>query len=444
MNRNDFLDRINSEFEQSFTLAARVSLEMHSLDESHRAAKRVFSYNPHSKAILDLFPQYSIVIEDISRLVQRHSQCVQEQPENADSWRILGYCYLSLGDFPNAFTAFTHSFRLCADCSDSVFWYAFGVVYAHYRYSDCAVSCVEKMLSFDSRFVYAEDVLLRTAIIERSVRNFDAALDFFERALKRPPNGLRREDIQFQIGYTWELRGSSDRAMDIYRELHARYPTAEAVTTQFCWFLYLQNKEGRLDHVQKLVEEAIRTSPVNPTLLLISARIAMRQGDIATAYQKYRVCINYCFDSPFFWCGLGVLYYKNEQTQDAVVAFQRALYLKNEMPEAWLNIGLILEERNDFASAIKIYQSGQAKCVKNAEFTERLNALNSQRAGHRKYGVGYQLIDVDDSKFVVPPPEQFADDCLAAVPRLPSHVYGVGPAGEKFSTLATFPKSLFE
>jgi hypothetical protein len=70
MNRNDFLDRINSEFEQSFTLAARVSLEMQSLDESHRAAKRVFSYNPHSKAILDLFPQYSTVIEDISRLVQ--------------------------------------------------------------------------------------------------------------------------------------------------------------------------------------------------------------------------------------------------------------------------------------------------------------------------------------------------------------------------------------
>jgi tetratricopeptide (TPR) repeat protein len=275
------------------------------------------------------------------------------------------------------------------------------------------------------------------------VRNFDASLDAFQRVLVNPPNCFVREDIQFQIAYTLQLQGSIDRATDMYHDLHTRFPKCEMLTEQFCWFLYLQNKDGHLEPVKRIVDESISLNPLDPTLILIAARIAMKQEDMGTAYQHYRFCIQYCLDSPFFWCGLGVLYYKNEQTQDAVVAFQRALYLKSEMPEAWLNIGLIFEEQGDCPSAIKIYQTGSQRCSDNAEFHRRLQSINSQRSGHRKYGIGYSLIDIDDSKFITPPPEQFAADYMSAVPELPGSCYRIGEAGEKFAELTTFPKSIF-
>jgi tetratricopeptide (TPR) repeat protein len=440
---SDFLDRLNTEFERSFSLAARVSHEMQCPEESHLAAKRVFSYNPNSKQILELFPEYAPIIDQISQLVDRSSQTLRLESNNPELWTLLGYCYLTLGDFPNAFAAFAHSLRVSSDSVDPVFWYAMGIVYAHYKFSDHAISCFTKTLQFDPNFPFAPDVKLRIAIVERSVHNFEASVHQFQSILSNPPNGLKREDVQFQIAYTLQLQGLTDSALDIYRELHDRFPKCEMLTEQFCWFLYLQHKEGNLSIAKRTVDEAINSNPLDPTLLLIAARIAMKQDDIATAYHYYKFCIQYCLDSPFFWCGLGVLYYKNEQTQDAVVAFQRALYLKSEMPEAWLNIGLIFEEQSDYQNAIKIYQTGSQRCSDNPEFHIRLQAINSQRSGHRKLAAGYSLIDIDDAKFITPPPEQFAVDYMSAVPELPAACYRVGEIGNRFAELSTFPRSIF-
>ena len=170
--------------------------------------------------------------------------------------------------------------------------------------------------------------------------------------------------------------------------------------------------------------------------------MAVKKEDMATAYQHYRFCISYCSDNPFFWCGLGVLYYKNDQRQDAVVAFQRALFLKGEMPEAWLNIGLIFEQQADFNSAQKIYQTGQTKCTGSPEFAQRIASINAhQRTGNRSQ---YQLIDVDDMKFIQPTPEVFVNDYVSAVPELPTECYGIGAAAESFKALSTFPHSYFK
>jgi Tfp pilus assembly protein PilF len=273
--------------------------------------------------------------------------------------------------------------------------------------------------------------------------NFDQALQFFERVKRTPPNNLLPEDIQLQIGYTYQLAGSSEQAHTIYRDLYQRCPTCLHIVIQYAWFLFLHAKGSEeINTVARIINQGLQSHPCDPTLVLISARIAMKQDDMATAYRHYRFCISYCSDNPFFWCGLGILYYKNEQTQDAVVAFQRALYLKGEMPEAWLNIGLIFEHQGDFTSAQKIYQTGQGKCVGCVEFTERLNSIATQpRTGYK--GVSYNLIDVDDAKFIQPTPEIFAADYVAAVPELPSQCFGIGRAAEDFRILATFPRSYF-
>jgi len=69
--------------------------------------------------------------------------------------------------------------------------------------------------------------------------------------------------------------------------------------------------------------------------------------DLAGAYEHYKICTEYYNNNPLFWCGLGSLYYKNDQGEDAIGAFRRALALKSEVAWAWLNIGLIFEQQGN-------------------------------------------------------------------------------------------------
>ncbi|OHT17673.1 TPR Domain containing protein [Tritrichomonas foetus] len=440
---SSFLDTINTEFELSFTIAASISKEMDAIEESQLAAKRAFSYNPNSRAVLDLFPQYAPLIEKISELVDKHGLALKTPPasENPDLWSILGYCYLVIGDFPNAFAAYAHAVRLMPDSSDSTFWYAMGIVYAHYKYSEHAVNCFQKVLDYDPKFQYSSDIYFRLALIQRVLGRYDNAIELLERIKNYPPNDLHPDDIQLQIAYTYQLKGNSpDHTLTLYYELHNKYPQSLELTQQYCWYFYLVYKSSDIKIVKQVINDALSTCPHDPTLLLIAALVAMKQDEMATAYQHYRYCISYCSDSPFFWCGLGVLYYKNEQKQDAVVAFQRALYLKSDMAEAWLNIGIIYEQNNEAKNALKIYQTGLQRCSKTEEFTKRINAINNGTS----YSQSLTILDIDDTKFIQQIPEQFAADYISAVPKLPAKCFAIdNELASQFTQLNTYPKSLF-
>ena len=114
MASNAFLDKINEQFEKSFSLCAVISKEMGCTAESLLAAKRVFSYKPDARPILELFPEFTPVIEKISNLIERYGKEL-EVDCSPQLWASLGYCYLYLGDFPNAFAAFAHALRLCPE-----------------------------------------------------------------------------------------------------------------------------------------------------------------------------------------------------------------------------------------------------------------------------------------------------------------------------------------
>jgi hypothetical protein len=75
-----------------------------------------------------------------------------------------------------------------------------------------------------------------------------------------------------------------------------------------------------------VVSECFVVSLRFPVKVWVRGGIARKRGDMATAYKHSRFCIAYTSDSQFFWCDLGVLYYKNDRVAEAIVALQRALY----------------------------------------------------------------------------------------------------------------------
>ena len=182
--------------------------------------------------------------------------------------------------------------------------------------------------------------------------------------------------------------------------------------------------------------------PNDTTFSLISARIAMRVNDIAQAYQYFRYCIDFYTESPLFWCGLGILYYKNEQNDDALVAFQKSLNLKPDLIESYLNIGLIYEEKYDFQSAQQTYAEAKQKFLDVTIFSDRLLSLaNRQRI--KNFRTQFQIIDIDDSKFITSSVEQFSSNYISSVPKLPYECFNIGESAKDFCQLSTFPKSFF-
>lgn len=439
------LETLHTTSEQGFTAAAKTAREFHCYQESTLAAKRALSYNPNSRENLDMVPDLAPLYSEISKMVGRYTAAVSQQSNHRETCIGLGYCYLAFGDFANSYAFFLHALKSGDDTEDDPYVaYAAGIVYAHYRHYPEAHSYLEKALRAPVSMNLTEDILLRIAFIDRAGKKFESALQALQRVKKNPPNGLIADDIDFQIAYTLELWGESGRAQEIYADLRARYPSCEKVIEQYCWSMYRSAKNpADLQRVKGMVDEANAQSPKNSTLVLVAARIAMKQSDLTAAYEHYKFCISYYTESPFFWWGLGALYYENRQEQDAFIAFQKAAYLKSDLPEVWLNMGLIYEEKQQVQNAVSMYETGIERCAGSRhEFQERISALT--QSGRRVYRQDSpQLVDVDDGKFITVPAEEFATEYIEAVPRLPAVCFKEDGAGDRFAPLSTLPPSLF-
>ena len=433
-----FLAEANEIVEKGFCTASIVANEMKSMNESAIAAKRVFTYNPNSKTMHDLFPNYSPLITTISNLIDKNTKQISKEDSDPNAWVTLGHGYLVIGDFPNAFSAYARAQRILPNNSNIFFWYAIGIVYHHYNYKDHAQSCFNRVLPEGPKFPFYPDLLFRNAILARSNNKFGDALNYFEMSRQNPPNGLIDADILFQIAYTYQLMGKENEALSIYQSLYQAYPTSMAAAAQYAWFLYLNDGNRQKELLRSIIEEALKQEQDEPNLLILAARIAMKENNTESAYNYYKESIPYWSENPYFWCALGYLYFKNEQKQDAYVAFSRALYFKIDLEQAWLNMGLFHEQNNDQANAFQTYTNGKKQCEGSKEILRRINQL-SKKTGR----VLPQVVDVDDASFFEDAPKRFAASYISAVPILPSSLLGKDAEGLHFEDLSTFPKSLF-
>lgn len=440
---SSFIDDINLQYEQAFTVCAQTSQEIGCKKESLIAAQRVFGYNPHSRPILERFPQFRPRLERISKLIDAYGRKLKTESSNWELWGFIGCCYLAIGDFPNAFAAHSHVLRVHPGAKDVEFLYAVAVVYGHYSYDEQAIRCLEKVREYDRTFKYTDDVIFRLGLLKRRIGMYEAAIELLDLAMSRPPKHMTVDDVKLQIVYAYQCTGKLDRATAVYLDLHERFPNVLEVTVQYAWCTFLSSRgtNGRdLAVASRIVAAGLVMHPRDPLLTLIAARIAMVRDDMEAAYEHFHFCRSYYPDNPYLWYGLGVIYYRTNQTDDAMTAFKRAVSLKTDLASGLLNIGLILERQGDIIGAQKLYQTGQVTYrdpQNNQEFTNRLNSIANRRR------IVPQLIDIDDTQFMEATPERFEKDYIAAVPDLPVHCLGVEDAQEDLGSFATFPQSYF-
>jgi tetratricopeptide (TPR) repeat protein len=420
---HDTLSQANQQFEKIWEQVLSFSDPTLAVEDSRAACRRLISYNPMNQAVGQTSPNIKKATDVISQIIISRGLQIQGDPYNPEHYVVLGHCYLILNDFPNAFTAYSHVLRLGVPPADSAYFqYALACVLHHFNYERDAQVHIQESLRQSPPYLTQGDLRLRLALIQRSIGDYDVASASLDAVLQAAlPPKLTQDDILFQIAFTQQLANRFDKAQFAYTELLKRHPHTIEVVQQYCWFLSLQHDRATLEKAERVIQQS--GNPGDPVLKLVSARIAMKQQDMSLAYQRYCDCIAFWTDSPIFWCGLGVLYFKNEQMQDAIVAFQRALFLKPELAEAWANLGLIFEMQKETATATAVYQQALQSCSdKDAKIVrDRLNAING---GRPRQPMASQVIDVNDSPFFVQVAAKIAADWIADSPTIPARLIG--------------------
>lgn len=411
LNDPEILEKANQEYESTWISALELAEKNHMDCQSQIAARRLLSYNPQNSVVEEKYPRFYNAVNNTlcPTVISRINELNPSQ--TVENWTVLLFCYLLMNDMPNAYTSAAHALRLQPDIANPYFNYCAGIVYQYFHYYEDAIKFYERPTE---RFEQNIDRNFRLAIAYRSISKYAEAESLFRKLIQQPPPNLKQSDIKLQLAYTLQLSEKNSEAGKYYEELLGQNPRCHELIQQYVWFLSLQNDSKSLSRAEELIGDS-----TDSILRLASARISMKMQAYNEAYQRYRECTSSWSNSPLFWCGLGVLYLRNEQYQDSILAFQRALYLKSDISEAWLNLGLIYEIIKENENAMKIYQTAQSNCPNAKNVTKRINECERpQRQTISKELLLKEVLEIDGKQLFDQPMQKYSEMLISFPPIL--------------------------
>jgi len=425
---HDLLTRLLKEEENLFCKVASVSKDLGFDKLSLLVAKRAISYEPDNSSVFNIYPELKPIIQQILDISQEST-----------SYEIQGYCSLILGDFPNAFVYLGKVLPEKMNTSDDFFWYSLGMCYQFFSLLPEACRCFNNALS-NTRLLVSipdmyKDIYFRFSLALRAGKDYDQCLSILYRIRDSPPPGVTTEDIMIQIAFTYQMKELYSKALEIVDSIIKQYPSLiELYYLQ--QQLRFQNKPNDVE-LHNEVDRYLLSKPNDRIIFMLSARIAVANNDLLTAFNKYSFLSLSYSTNPYYWVSLGYIYYLNKQLVDAMNAYQRSLLLKLDIPISWMNIGLIHEEQDQWDEAKTCYQIAESKCIDNNWFKTRIQMINQKNC------IEMKIIDVLDYDLISTYPKKFAEEYIDSIPTL--NLSAKIP-NEKIDTQAfsTIPISIFK
>lgn len=398
--------------------------------------KRMITYADDSRMIKKSMPSESLAIHQINDIINNECKGIQKNYNDFEKWKCVCYCFLMMGDFPTSYYIASEMNKISDQKKDLLFVYVSGILHSHFQQFEKSLNYLSLLV--DKEFSQIDDVYFRLGIIYRYLGKYEQSIKTFTKVNPQKIK-LKVEDLWMQMALSYQLNDDYFHAENYYIKIFHNFPIVE-VARQLSMFYFLC--ENNLIKTKGSVDNFIKIFKKDPVLVIISALVELKLNNLILAYELYSSCTEYFSESPYFWFGFGVIYFCNNQLNDSIIAFQKVLYLKNDIPEAWLNLGLLFEIENKDESAYQIYEVGLEKCSPkySDDFSKRINAILSQEKTRK-----YTLSQIDYSCFLDPTTEKFAKEYLSAIPKIPFSPDQ--PCENKnnifFSQLSTLPSSIF-
>lgn len=179
------------------------------------------------------------------------------------------------------------------------------------------------------------------------VEDWDNAIRAFTQAqsLNRGLQNL----TDFQIGYCYEKKGDSQRALEFFKRVTESEP-AHKEAAAYCYVL--SERMGLLEHAFEYLKKAV-TLDKNYAVHFNGLGIAFRdKQDFKNAIQCYKASLQY-HDNFNTYLLLGDAYNMDGDQETAIAMYTKAIELNPQSHEAYNNIGTIYGTRGEFEKTKK-------------------------------------------------------------------------------------------
>lgn len=401
----------------TFTNAANAAGEQQLEKQCLKASKRAICLCGQDQQLAYVESGLANTSHIIMQQIQKLNVSVQNAQNKAEIYQQIGSCLVALGDYVKAFSFFDMVVRNNQISSNPLF-YKLGCIYQYFGDNQMANQCFTKALNNTDDYYYMSDLLLRVAILYRRMDNFQDAVEILSRIRDNPPRQVQTADIDLHIAYTHQCAKHYQQAITIYSQLYYKHPNNVIAFQSLLWAMYLDcknksNYKAAIDLIEQTHDKFQNNSMIN----LIRGRIYLSATDHPKAYYCFTRCINDLCSSPQYWCMLGSIYYLNDQLDDSLTAFQRALFLCNTMSKAWYNIATTYEQKGDSVAAAKLLQMARQSCP---DFTKLEEDMKQHKMG--------TLLDIDDEQLIDQPVEKLSNAIIESTPVMVAADLGLPPS----------------
>jgi tetratricopeptide (TPR) repeat protein/DNA-binding winged helix-turn-helix (wHTH) protein len=208
-----------------------------------------------------------------------------------------------------------------------------------------AIALLEKALALDPRFAMAHARIGYVYAVRMG--QGDKARPYLEKALALADR-LSEKDKLFISAWLANAARDRARAIEVYRDLTARYPMETEAYQRLNWLLQTQNRN---EEALAVIRQGLLTDLESKDLYNALGSVCMRLGrneEALAAYQRY---IQLAPNDPNAWDSLGEFHQWLGQYGEAETAYDRALALNPESGVAIIHLGNLRFQQGRYRAA---------------------------------------------------------------------------------------------
>lgn len=182
------------------------------------------------------------------------------------------------------------------------------------------------------------------------LKEYDDAIDSF-----RTANSILQNEKSFiELGEIYELQGETQEALDVYLEGMSVFPECTELLTKVGLLYITLNDAGQ---AVLHLGNALAYDPKYANAILATGSIMQSNGDYDVALIKYRVAVTQTPNSAQLWNNIGMCFFGKSKLIAAAACLKRAIYLSPFLPEINYNLGVVLMQSGQFASAFHYFSA---------------------------------------------------------------------------------------
>lgn len=369
---------------------------------------------------------YQSLIKEIINLISNNSPKNPKPSNCLVLWNKIGHLLFTIGDIKAALSSYLKSFLFFQQKHDIYVLFGIGCICLKNGKATQGIILLQSVKKYLPENLKA-DALFRLGAASRITQNHHDSINNFESAKLLSNKIFHKEDILFQIAYTYQSAGTHKCAISILNKLSETFPNNISFIQQILFSIVKTNNQKEINST---INKGLSISINDPLLNLFKGRQYFYNHNYEEAILHYQKIISTFYKYSDFWCEIaGVMYFcKNRKL--ALEYLQKAITIDKTNQNAWLNI-IYLTSLQDFHEFDRICKRA-VEAVCDSAFSDAVELFSRIPAGLHWFSSEFNAL-------IESPAEKWANQYLSSSPQFPSHCLG---SDTDFSKLCGAPQSL--